>query len=542
MNTLTNYVIGLYVWFGTLSGIADAGIVFKTVITNGTGPVPLPNQSVTVHYTGKLQNGEQFDSSRDRNEPFKFKLGAGEVIRGWDAGVSSMKVGERAELEISPEDAYGTEGMPPVIPPSATLIFDIELLAIDGVTSSVTNAFMASADATGSGANTPNPNEQGFQNEGFMSPDTRAGQAVVNLSQVLMPRRDQTSIWDQTNIRNTFSTTQDGNNQEPQQSNTGSSFRSSSSLSSFGDPFDTRNMQFSDLANANDRLDLNRAAHRSTGVSATSNRAPFTSAQINSLERMPIDAINLDGLPRRFRSSDGLNIQGPTGDTMGFITPDHTARRGMAMERSGFPVQRGTALSGLRKSMLQDPFETRFGRSDRPTARGIDVGRLTSSDNERFGPAMDTAFPAERVPSRATRAGASSTLSRAGSTFGRSQGSSSFSPSMMGPGSDIMRTGPDFLGPVSDISGMGPGLMGSEQGMMGVPRGMTGPEPGFAGTSQGMLGPMPGMIGLGPGMFGLGPGIGPGMSPVGGHPVDLPPFMRPSMSPFREDSRRIGFR
>ncbi|XP_045160350.2 uncharacterized PE-PGRS family protein PE_PGRS54-like [Mercenaria mercenaria] len=125
---------GIIAVFVSTALYAEAGTVYKTIIKNGTGPVPQPNQTVIVHYTGKLQSGEEFDSSRTRNEPFKFKLGAGEVIRGWDAGVSSMRVGERAELEIAPEDGYGAEGYPPVIPPSAKLLFDIELLAIEGVT------------------------------------------------------------------------------------------------------------------------------------------------------------------------------------------------------------------------------------------------------------------------------------------------------------------------------------------------------------------------------------------------------------------------
>lgn len=124
----------IFLLFVSTFWLSDAGTVYKTIIKNGTGPIPQKNQTVVVHYTGKLQSGEQFDSSRDRNEPFKFKLGAGEVIRGWDAGVSTMQVGERSELEIAPEDGYGAEGYPPVIPPSATLLFDIELLAIEGMT------------------------------------------------------------------------------------------------------------------------------------------------------------------------------------------------------------------------------------------------------------------------------------------------------------------------------------------------------------------------------------------------------------------------
>jgi peptidylprolyl isomerase len=98
------------------------------VLKEGAGPFPKIGQTVTVHYTGRLMSGRQFDSSRERNQPFSFQLGAGKVIRGWDEGVAMLKVGSRALLTIPPHMAYGPQGMPPVIPPNATLVFDIELL------------------------------------------------------------------------------------------------------------------------------------------------------------------------------------------------------------------------------------------------------------------------------------------------------------------------------------------------------------------------------------------------------------------------------
>jgi FKBP-type peptidyl-prolyl cis-trans isomerase len=96
----------------------------------GKGAEAAPGKTVEVHYTGWLEDGTKFDSSLDRQEPFTFRLGAGEVIEGWDQGVAGMKVGGKRKLTIPPELGYGDQGAGGVIPPGATLIFEVKLLGV----------------------------------------------------------------------------------------------------------------------------------------------------------------------------------------------------------------------------------------------------------------------------------------------------------------------------------------------------------------------------------------------------------------------------
>ncbi|MBM3299239.1 MAG: FKBP-type peptidyl-prolyl cis-trans isomerase [Deltaproteobacteria bacterium] len=121
-----------------LAGVTSpAGNVITTpsglnveILQEGNGPLPQRGQSVIVHYTGTLPDGKKFDSSLDRGTPFSFKLGEGQVIRGWDEGLALMKVGSRARLTIPSNLGYGPRGAGNVIPANATLIFDVELLGI----------------------------------------------------------------------------------------------------------------------------------------------------------------------------------------------------------------------------------------------------------------------------------------------------------------------------------------------------------------------------------------------------------------------------
>ncbi|KAI9228363.1 MAG: FK506-binding protein 1 [Piptocephalis tieghemiana] len=105
--------------------------VTRTVIQEGNKTrYPKAGEEITMHYVGTLENGKEFDSSRDRGTPFKTRIGVGQVIRGWDEAVPQMSLGEKARLVITSDYGYGERGYPGVIPPNATLIFEVELLGI----------------------------------------------------------------------------------------------------------------------------------------------------------------------------------------------------------------------------------------------------------------------------------------------------------------------------------------------------------------------------------------------------------------------------
>jgi FKBP-type peptidyl-prolyl cis-trans isomerase len=106
-----------------------SGLIYSDLAV-GTGDLAAAGKTVDVHYTGRLTNGKKFDSSVDRGQPFSFPLGAGRVIKGWDEGVQGMKVGGKRKLTIPSELGYGSRGAGGVIPPHATLIFDVELLGV----------------------------------------------------------------------------------------------------------------------------------------------------------------------------------------------------------------------------------------------------------------------------------------------------------------------------------------------------------------------------------------------------------------------------
>lgn len=109
--------------------ITDSGLKIEELV-EGEGEIAAAGQQVSVHYTGWLTDGRKFDSSVDRNEPFQFGLGRGMVIRGWDEGVTGMQVGGKRKLTIPPQLGYGAQGAGGVIPPNATLVFEVELLGV----------------------------------------------------------------------------------------------------------------------------------------------------------------------------------------------------------------------------------------------------------------------------------------------------------------------------------------------------------------------------------------------------------------------------
>ncbi|KAF8478091.1 FK506-binding protein 1A [Russula ochroleuca] len=107
------------------------GVTINHISPGDNQHFPKVGDTVTIHYVGTLSDGKKFDSSRDRSLPFVTKIGVGNVIKGWDEGVLQLSLGQKATLTVTPDYGYGARGFPPVIPPNATLIFEVELLKIN---------------------------------------------------------------------------------------------------------------------------------------------------------------------------------------------------------------------------------------------------------------------------------------------------------------------------------------------------------------------------------------------------------------------------
>ncbi|AET40747.1 peptidylprolyl isomerase FPR1 Ecym_6372 [Eremothecium cymbalariae DBVPG len=114
-----------------MSEVIEGGVVIERLTPGDGKSFPKAGDLVTIHYTGTLENGTKFDSSVDRGHPFQCNVGVGHVIKGWDAAIPKLSVGEKARLRIPGPYAYGSRGFPGLIPPDATLIFDVELLKIN---------------------------------------------------------------------------------------------------------------------------------------------------------------------------------------------------------------------------------------------------------------------------------------------------------------------------------------------------------------------------------------------------------------------------
>ncbi|OWA50121.1 putative Peptidyl-prolyl cis-trans isomerase FKBP1A [Hypsibius exemplaris] len=132
MQSVTVFSLFLAVFLTFIQfSLVEMGVSVETITPGDGKNFPKTGQTVSVHYTGTLTDGKKFDSSRDRGSPFTFKLGQGQVIKGWDEGVAQMSKGQRAKLTCSPDYAYGAKGYPGLIPPNSVLVFDVELISFN---------------------------------------------------------------------------------------------------------------------------------------------------------------------------------------------------------------------------------------------------------------------------------------------------------------------------------------------------------------------------------------------------------------------------
>jgi FK506-binding protein 1 len=177
---------------GDLVQVTGDGGVVKHVIQAGSGG-PLPaGATVTVHYTGKLEDGSTFDSSEKREDGFAFVLGQGKVIKGWEAAIATMRLGEISELVISPAYAYGRRGMPPVIPGNATLTFEVQVISVQGGEDTANEGVQNVADFNTTIARSPSDISRDYELRLKSQEERRANMSLLERFYIISPFASQT--------------------------------------------------------------------------------------------------------------------------------------------------------------------------------------------------------------------------------------------------------------------------------------------------------------------------------------------------------------